>query len=298
MALFATLERDSPQHIKLITSAHLAEDFKEKKRLDPQKDLAVLLYGYLTQVAASDTIKEEIERGLMSKSLSALAKTIIEYGVPIDKVYVADMPFSGPKGRKIDIFLQQQGESGRDLPNNSPAIGRSGGPNFSKPVRDAELNANTSGKVALDVTVFEVKSGRRTLVPELKLKSVTGISPVEISTSFKAQLTLWKPKLEGLLRRIGQQGIADKIEFAIKIEGAGGKSKEFGKQISVEVAAALKAALTFNVQIPGTKREIPVELSYSYGGSYRAQEGAYTDGRFAEEGKGMITVTLFRFKSW
>jgi hypothetical protein len=297
MPLFATLERDSPQHVKLITAAHLAEDFKEKRRLDPQKDLVVMLYGYLTQVAASDTIKEEIERGLMNKSLSALSKTIIEYGVPIDKVYT-DITFSGPKGRKIDIFLQQQGESGRDLPNNSPAIGRTGGPNSPKSVKDAELNANSGRQLTLDITAFEVKSSRRTLVPELKLKSVTGISPVEISTGFKAQLTLWKPKLEGLLRRVGQQGMADKIEFAIKITGGGGKSKEFARQISVEIAASLKAALTFSVPIPGTKHDLPIELSYSYGGGYRAQDGAYTDGRFDHEGKGMINVTLFRFKSW
>lgn len=296
MALFATIERDSPQHVKLITLAHLAEDFKEKRQSQPHKDLAVMLYGYLTSVAASDTVKEEIERGLMNKSLSALSKTIIDYGVPIDKVYVAEMIFSASKGRKIDIFLQQQGESGRDLPNNSPT-GGTGTPNFPKPAKDAEVNVNSLGKLTLDVTAFEVKSGRRTLVPDFKLKSVTGISPVEISTGFKAQLTVWKPKLEGLLRRIGQHGMVDKVEFAIKITGGGGKSKEFARQISVEIAASLKAALTFNVTIPGTKHELPIELSYSYGGSYRANEGAYTDGRFKEEGKGMINVTLFRFKS-
>lgn len=298
MALFATIERDPSQQVKLTTLAHLAADFKEKRKADPHKDLAVILYGYLTQVAASDTVKEEIERGLMNKSLSGLSKTIIEYGVPIDKVYVAEMIFSAQKGRKIDIFLQQQGESGRDLPNNSPAPARAGDPNFPKPVKDAEIDVNSSRQLSLDVTVFEVKSSRRTLVPELKLRSVTGISPVEISTAFKAQLTIWKPKLEGLLRRIGQQGMADKIEFAVKIVGGAEKSKEFAKQISVEVAASLKAALTFNVTIPGTKHELPIELSYSYGANYKANEGAYTDGRFAKEEKGLITVTLFRFNSW
>lgn len=297
MALFATIERDPTQQVKLITLAHLAADFKEKRQADPHKDIAVILYGYLTQVAASDMVKEEIERGLMSKSLSALSSTIIEYGVPIDKVYVAEMIFSAEKGRKIDIFLQQQGESGRDLPNNSPAVG-SRSPNFPKPAKDAEVNLNSKKQLSLDVTVFEIKSGRRTLVPELKLKSVTGISPVEISTAFKAQITLWKPKLEGLMRRIGQQGMADKIEFFVKIIGGAEKSKEFAKQISVEVAASLKAALTFTVTIPGTKRELPIELSYSYGGKYQADEGAYTDGRFAGEGKGMVNVTLFRFNSW
>ena len=298
MALFATIERDSPQHVKLITLAHLAEDFKEKRRADPYKDLNVILVGHLTSAAASDTIKEEIERDLMKKSLSGIVKTIGEYGVPVDKLYVGEFVFSPTKGRQIDIFLLQQGEAAPNLPGNPPTAGKPGNPNFTKSAKDAGVVVTSSRELILDVTVFERKSGRRTLVPELKLKSVTGVSPSELSTGFKAQLTLWKPKLEGLLRKIGKQGLADSIEFAIKIEGGGAKAKEFARQISADIAASLKAALTFNVPIPGTKQELPIELSYSYGGNYRANEGAYTDGRFSEEGKGMISVTLFRFKSW
>jgi hypothetical protein len=97
---------------------------------------------------------------------------------------------------------------------------------------------------------------------------------------------------------MGQHGIADKVEFSLKIVGGGSKSKEFARQISVEVAASLKAVLNFKVTIPGTRRELPIEISYSYGGSYKAGDGAYLDGRFAAEGKGMVNVTLFRFNSW
>jgi hypothetical protein len=299
MALFATIERDSPQHVKLITLAHLAEDFKEKKRSEPYKDLSVVLYGYLTTVAASDAIKEEIERDLMNKSISPITKTLVQYGVPVDKIYIGEFVFSGPKARKIDIFLQQQGEAAPQFPPN-PTVGRPGTPNFQKPVRDAELNIDSSKRLTLEVTVYENRSGRRTVVPEISFKSITAVTWLEATQGFSSQLTMWKPKLEGLLKRIGQQGLADKIEFAVKItlDGDAGKSKDVAKQISAEVAASLKAALTFRVPIPGTKREIPIELSYSVGGSYRANHEAPLNGRFAEEGKGMVTVTLFRFKSW
>ena len=102
---------------------------------------------------------------------------------------------------------------------------------------------------------------------------------------------MWKPRLEGLLRRLGQEGLTDKIEFAVKITGGGALTKEFARQISIEAAASLQAALTVNITIPGTKREIPAELSYSYGATYN-------DGRVSDQGQGMIKVTLLKFNSW
>ncbi len=300
MALFATIERDSPESVKLITLAHLAADFKEKRRSRPDRQLSIVLYGYLTAVAASDSIKEEIERGLMNKSLAAITKTLVGYGVPIDKLYIGEFVFSTSKARKIDIFLQQQGEAAPNFPGNPPVAGRTGMPMLSKSAKDAELSINSNKKLTLEVTVYENKSGRRTVVPEIAFKTITAVTWLEATQGFSSQLTLWKPKLEVLMRRIGQQGIADKVEFAVRItvDGEAGRSKEVAKQISAQVAASLKAALTFKITIPGTKRELPVELSYSYGIGYRANHEAPLDGRFSEEGKGMITVTLFRFNSW
>jgi hypothetical protein len=296
MALFATIERDSPEPVKLTTLAHLASDFKDKRSSRPDRQLSIILYGYLTTVAASDLVKEEIERDLMNRSMSAISKTLVRLGVPIDKLYIGEYVFSGPKARKIDIFLQQQGEAAPNLPGNPPVAGRTGAPNFPKPVRDAELSINNKREIVLEVTAFKIASGRRTLVPEISFRSSTGISPVEISKGFSSQLVLWKPKLEGLLRRIGQEGIAEKIEFAVKIIGGGGLTKEFARQISVEVAASLQAALTFNITIPGTKRELPIELSYSFGAAYRSGFSDPTGGSIGSEGQGMIKVTLFKFK--
>ena len=300
MALFATIERDSPESVKLIILAKTAADFKERRLSRPDRPVSIVLYGYLTAVAASDSIKEEIERDLMNRSLSAITKTLTQYGVPIDKIYIGEFVFSGPKARKIDIFLQQQGEAAPNFPGHPPVVGRTGVPNLTKPAKDTVLNINSNKKLTLEVTVYEKKAGSRTVVPEIAVETITAVSWMEASQGFSAKLTLWKPKLEGLLRRVGQQGIADKIEFAVKItvDGEAGKSKEAVNQISAQAAAALKAALTFKITIPGSRREIPIELSYSYGGSYRANRDAPFDGRFSEEGKGMITVTLFRFNGW
>jgi hypothetical protein len=168
-------------------------------------------------------------------------------------------------------------------------------PSFPKPVRDSELSINNKREIVLEVTAFKIASGRRVLVPEISFRSSTGISPVEISKGFSSQLVLWKPKLEGLLRRIGQEGIAEKIEFAVKITSGGALTKEFARQISVEVAASLQAALTFNITIPGTKRELPIELSYSFGAAYRSGFSDPTGGSIGGESQGMIKVTVFRF---
>lgn len=292
MALFATIERDAPQADKLITLAHLAADFQEKLRSDPHKQLVVLIYGYLTMVAAEDAVKEGIERGLMNKSMVAMSKTLVQMGVPIDKLYFGDYVFSSSKARKIDLFLEQQGGTHHTMPGNqSDANLRIPTVNVPKPVRDAELSINKNKEVVLEITARTIKSGKRTVVPEVSIRTTTGISPVEISAGVNAQLVVWKPKLEGLLRKVGQQGIADKIEFDVKIVAGGAKTKEFARQISYEVAAALRASLTFEITIPGTKREIPIELSYSYGAEYKG-------GSISDKSEGMIKVTLFRFKSW
>jgi hypothetical protein len=299
MSLFATIERDSPEAIKLITLAHLASDFQDKRRVYPQKQVNFLLYGYLTATAASDSVKQDIERDLMNRSLASISKTLVQMGVPIDKLYLGEMVFSAPKGRKIDLFLEQQGESRHFVPSNPPGTG---GPtpavNPPKSVRDAELSVNSSKELVLEVTAKTIKSGTRTVVPEINFKSSTGISPVEISKGFSAELTLWKPRIEGVLRRLGQQGIADKIEFEVKITSGGALTKEFAKEISVELAAQLQAALTFNITIPGTNYELPVELSYSYGTGYKSDLSDPTNGNVKWEGQGMVKVTVFRFKSW
>lgn len=299
MALFATIERDSPEAVKMITLAHLASDFQDIRRIDPQKQVNILLYGYLTAVAATDTVKEDIERGLMNKSLSSVSKTLVQMGVPIDKLYLGEMVFSGPKGRKIDLFLEQQGESKHYVPSNPPGTGHPL-PNVNppKPVRDGELSVNSNKQVALELTAKTFQLGAGTVVPEISFKSTTGISPVDISNGFSAELTLWKPKLEALLRKIGQQKNADKVEFSLKIVVGGQLTKEFAHQISAEIAAQLQVALTFNITIPGTSYELPIELSYSYGPVYKAPFTDPTNGSIDREGQGMIKVTVFRFKSW
>src|SRR4051794_32466260 len=82
MALFATIERDSPESVKLITLAHLASDLKDKQSGNAAKQANVVLYGYLTTVAATDSVKEGIERDLMNRSLSGVTKSLTQLGVP------------------------------------------------------------------------------------------------------------------------------------------------------------------------------------------------------------------------
>jgi hypothetical protein len=299
MSLFATIERDAPEAARLITLAHLASDFQERRKENPGKSLNILLYGYLTAVAATDSVKEDIERGLMTKSLSSAVKTLVQYGVPIDSVYLGEFVFSVPKGRMIDLFLEQQGESRHVFPTNPPETGH---PlptvNPPKKVRDAEVSVNSSKQVVLEITAKSFKLGSETVLPEVSFKSTTGLSPVDISNGFSAELTLWKPKLEALLRKLGQEGLADRMEFSLKIIAGGQLSKEFAGQISAEIAAQLQAALTFNITIPGTSYELPIELSYSYGPSYNAPYTDPTNGNAGMQGQGVVKVTVFRFKGW
>ncbi|MEO8649096.1 MAG: hypothetical protein ABI539_08025 [Acidobacteriota bacterium] len=292
MSLFATIERDAPAAVKQGTLTRLANEYREKLKLDPQKGLAVLIYGYMTDAAASDAVKEDIERSLMGRSMGSISQDLVNLGIPIHTLYFGELVFAGARARKIDLFLEQQGEKSHEIPGNPPISGRNlPTVKISKPVRDAELSVSNSRQLVLEVTGYKIESGRRTLIPELAFKSNTGISPVAISKQFQAELTLWKPKLEAALKKIGQEGLADKIEFSVKIVGGATMSKEFAHQISTEIAASISATLTLNVEIPGIRKELPIELSYSYGAGYK-------DGSVAEKGTGMIKVTLFKFKSW
>jgi len=297
MGLFARIERD-PHLVDKQLVTQLATDFLDRLQSNPQANPTIVLFGYLTHLAANDLQMEEIERGLMNRSIDFVTRILTGMQVPVERLYVGDYIYSATKSRKVDLFLQQAGEPSNFPMNPMLPVHRKHDVRSPKRVLDAALDINSAKHLVLDVTVFAIKSGRRTLLKELALKSITGISPTDISTKFNAQLVLWKPKLQELMRRIGQEDMADKVEFAVKLTGGASRSKEFTRQVSLAVSASLKAALTFNVTIPGTKHEVAIELSYSYGASYTADEGRYGDGQFADKGKGMINVTLFRFKSW
>jgi len=45
MSLFATIERDTPEAARLMTLAHLASDYQDKRHSNPDKQLNILLYG-------------------------------------------------------------------------------------------------------------------------------------------------------------------------------------------------------------------------------------------------------------
>lgn len=143
MSLFATIERDAPEADKLVTLAHLASDFKDKLRSNSQKQLNIIIYGYLTSTAATDAVKKEIERDLLTRSISSMSSTLVQMGVPVEKLYLGQFVFSSSKGREVDFFLEQQGEAKHSLPGNPSDAGHCLPiVNAPKPVRDKEFGAN------------------------------------------------------------------------------------------------------------------------------------------------------------
>jgi hypothetical protein len=289
MSLFATIRRDAPEAAKLVTLAHLASDFKDKFRSDPQKSLSILIYGYLTVEAASDEIKSDIERDLMNRSMVSFSKTLVQYGVPIDKIFVMqDFVYSSSKARKIDLFLEQQGESRHGYPQNPTDPHKVPALEIPEPARNKEISVNKDRQLVVEITAYKIESGKRTVVPELSLKTATGISLVDISKEFSAEVVALRPKLVSVLEKIGLGGQAEKVEFAIKIVGGGKISKKFKEQLSYEIGAQVQAALKIELTVPKIGKKLPVEISYSYGTAY-GSEG------FKAEGQGMIKVVLFEF---
>src|SRR5690348_9721328 len=196
MSLFATIGRDAPEADKLVTLAHLASDFQDKFRSVSQKQVNILIYGYLTDAARGDSVKEDIERELMNKSIVAMSKTLVQFGVPIDKMFIGELVFKNSKARQVDFFLEQQGEAHHCLPGNPPVDGHKiPTVNPHKPARDSELSVNSEKELSLEVTAYTLESGKRTLVPELSFKSATTISPSALSKEFSSELVIWKPKL-------------------------------------------------------------------------------------------------------
>ncbi len=294
MGLFATVERD-PHLIDQRTLTRLAGEFKDRNNSRPESSPSIFIFGYLTQTAAEDAVKEDIERGLMNRGIQYVSRWLSQLGIPADRIYINEHVISAMKSRKIDLFLQQRGETAT-FPANAPISSRRA-KDFLQP-KDADKNAvkvNSNQELVLEVTAYAIKADKRTVLKEIALKSITGISPSQINTKFYAELSLWKPKLHKLLRKIGQDGMADKVQFSFKLTGGGTKSKDFGDEVKVAVSASLKAALSVQVSVPGTKHEVTIELSFSYGVSYKAEMDRITDGSVGDKGKGMVEVTLFRF---
>jgi hypothetical protein len=253
------VDSDASKSVKL---SKIARGYKNLA-VDYSKIVNINIYGYIRSDAQMNSVTENSERAAMQSRFNDLRNSLIQMGVPGDKIWVGGVAFSSNWGGQITISVKETNLNSIILPPYPPTV-----PNNDpkKPSGGKEQWIDGDGSVKRDVI-------KDTIAIEVELSFKEGgifrvQPPVSIKASVKSDGTIelgaeWTP-VEEEIKRKAAWGVIQEIKFKISAEiGAGVKFDE--KRINAEINSAVKAALTAIVKIPGTSVKIPVEVSIGVG---------------------------------
>ncbi len=223
------------------------------------KSMSINIYGYIRTESQMNSQTEKSERGAMQQRFEAVRQRLAQAGVPSDKIWVGGVAFSSNWGGQITISLKEVNLNSIILPPYTPSV-PSNDPQ--KPSGAKEQWIDADGSVQKDVL-----KGELSIEIELSLKE-GGIfrtkPPISVKGSVKSDGTI---ELGAELTAIEQEikskaawGTIQEIKFKVSVEGGVGVKFD-DKRIHSEVNAAVKAALSATLVIPGTSIKIPVEIS-------------------------------------
>jgi len=223
------------------------------------KSMSINIYGYIRTESQMNSQTEKSERGAMQQRFEAVRQRLVQAGVPSDKIWVGGVAFSSNWGGQITISLKEVNLNSIILPPYTPSV-PSNDPQ--KPSGAKEQWIDADGSVQKDVL-----KGELSIEIELSLKE-GGIfrtkPPISVKGSVKSDGTI---ELGAELTAIEQEikskaawGTIQEIKFKVSVEGGVGVKFD-DKRIHSEVNAAVKAALSATLVIPGTSIKIPVEIS-------------------------------------
>lgn len=265
MGLYTTFNKNTTEAEQLMVLAWLASKFQDKLRSNSGKSPVVFIWGYLDPIAAGDSVAEEIERQAMDKRIISIGKNLIRLGVPVDKIYPLDSKITNIGGHQhpIDIFLQEAGETNSVVPS-VPLLGPDPHPAKTlKPTPPGKWEGNLSQEgIKVEVDLYSKESGKRTLLKTFKVKKSYGLSLKEWSIEIGAEVTLWKPEIDEILKKKRLEKFVGKFEFEVKVAGGRKLSKEFAAGISQEYSAKLSAGLSFIVS-DGWKVSFEISTGYA-----------------------------------
>lgn len=264
MALYTTFNKNTTEAEQLMVLAWLASRVQDK--LSMRKKI-IIITGYLDVMANEDLVFKEIETNHMNKLLTSIFKTLVQMGVPAADVQVWEPVKSYIKGHqhRIDIFLQEEGETGTVFPSDPPQDPAH--PRTKKPQPAAvELSLDSKGKLTLEGEVYVIKFGGRSRIPDIKLKKSVSVSPEGVSIEFGQEIIVFKKEVGELLKK---DNFIEGLEVEIKLASAGEIKRTWGKEVEKAIGAKFEAAFKKQLGASGTAKRMSIQLFFSWGGEFK-----------------------------
>ena len=233
------------------------------RAIDLAKIVNVNVYGYISTEAQMSSVTERNERAAMQNRMNSVRDSLRQMGVSDDKIWKGGVAFSSNRSGQIDVSIREVNLNSIILPPYPPYVPPTNPQNPSG-AKEQWLDADGSvkkdvlkGELALEIELSFKKGGIFEKKPPISLKaSVKENGTIELG----AELTA----IEAEITKSTAWGTVQEVKFKISAEGSVGVKFD-DKRINTEVNAAVKAALSAKLVIPGTKKEIPVEVSIGVG---------------------------------
>lgn len=238
--------------------SRLARGYKSRA-IDLSKIVNINVYGYIRSESQMSSAAEKSERSAMQTRFNNIKNSLIQMGVPSDKIWIGGVAFSSNWGGQITVSVKETSLNSIILPPYAPAV-PANDPQRPSGAKEQWLDADGSvkkdvikGVIALEIEL-SLKEGEifRTLPPISAKASVKSDGKIELG----AELTV----IEEEIKKKAFWGAVKEVKFKISIEGGSEFSFE-DRRIQTELNAAVKAALSATFVIPGTSVKLPVEVS-------------------------------------
>lgn len=227
---------------------------------------SVNIYGYIKTEVQMNSQTEKAERAAMQARLNYMRDSLMQMGIPNDKLWVGGVTFSSNWGGQINISVKKIESNPLILPSYPPyvpSIGPSPKPSTQEQWLDAE------GSLGVDAL-----KGEMTVEVELSVKENSILKTKKLSAALKLGL---KPdgslsdaelgaELVILKQEIAKSAVGGVIQnVKIKVAASGYAKVKFDdlEKAKTELNAKLKAVLSADLGIPSTKIKFPVEVSIS-----------------------------------
>lgn len=243
----------------------VSRSYKSQTMLSLRKIINIKIYGYIRTEAQMSSETEKRERAAMQQRFSAIRDRLVQEGIPSDRLWVGGVAFASNMGGQINVYTDEVTTSSLILPPYAPYVPSTDPP---KPSGGKEQWLDAEGSVKKDAL-----KGTIAIEVEVSLKE-GGIfrtkPPISVKAAVKSDGTIeLGAELVALEKEIVQKaawGTVQEVKFKISVEGgAGFKYDKDEQRFTRELNAAVKAALSANLVIPGTKIKLPVEVSIGVG---------------------------------
>ena len=231
----------------------------------PTKSVDVTISGYIRSELQYNTEVEKKERAAMRLRLDEIKNSLIQLGVPRDKIWVRGIAYATNMGGQINISVNENKPNQIILPSYPPYI-TPYGPQQNQGNKEQWLDAEggavvdpLSGEMTMEIEISFKENGVLKTKPPVKAKVALNpdgsLSAVELS----AELVLLKQEIAKKLAG----GLIQDVKFKIAASASAKFKLDDSNQFKTDLNAKVKAALGFDLVIPKLKHRIPIEASLS-----------------------------------